>query len=181
MSISFQQHNGRNVFRVDADVADLPVTHVTWFAAARYCNWLHNGKPRGPVGDDTTEAGAYRFAGPRQVSERATTARFALPGDDEWFKAAYYRVGRGYRLFEKTNQGELRVVDYSHDAISPYGITGMYDRLWEWNEDPVNGLFRSVRSGAWFVGNNKQAAGRLYATPDLQLPNVGFRVVRLRP
>ena len=36
-----------------------PISYVSWFDAAHYCNWLHNG---GAVGSDT-ELGAYPLAG----------------------------------------------------------------------------------------------------------------------
>jgi formylglycine-generating enzyme required for sulfatase activity len=36
-----------------------PITYVSWFDAARYANWVHNGKPSGPQNAGTTEDGAY--------------------------------------------------------------------------------------------------------------------------
>lgn len=40
-----------------------PVIMITWFRAARYCNWLHNGKPSGLQNKYTTEDGAYTLNG----------------------------------------------------------------------------------------------------------------------
>jgi len=40
-----------------------PVIFVSWFSAARYCNWLHNGKPSGIQDVSTTEDGAYALFG----------------------------------------------------------------------------------------------------------------------
>lgn len=45
------------------DFNDKPMTYVTWLCAARYCNWLHNGKPVGPQVAETTEDGAYTLNG----------------------------------------------------------------------------------------------------------------------
>lgn len=180
MKIKHIARSGRSSYSVTDSDADLAVTHVTWYNAVRYCNWLHNGKPKGAAGLGTTESGAYTISGPRNVGPRSRKARFALPTDDEWFKAAYYDPARGYLLYVKSETGDLQVVQHDRAGKSAFGVSGLYDRLWEWTENPVEGLFRSVRSGAWFVGNNRQAAGRLYSNPDLRVPNIGFRVVRLR-
>lgn len=42
----------------------LPIVYVSWFSAARFCNWLHNGQPVGPQGINTTETGVYNLAAP---------------------------------------------------------------------------------------------------------------------
>ncbi len=69
-----------------------PANFVTYYAALRYCNWLHNGAVAGA----DTETGAYLLAGgtPEPANGdtilRETGARFFLPTSDEWFKAAYF-------------------------------------------------------------------------------------------
>ena len=35
-----------------------------------------------------------------------------------------------------------------------------------------------LRSGGWFQGNNRQAAGRFFSNQEMELANIGFRVVR---
>ena len=40
-----------------------PAGYANWAANARYCNWLHNGKPSGPQIAATTEDGAYTLNG----------------------------------------------------------------------------------------------------------------------
>ena len=169
---------GVRTFAIADDKANWAATHTSWFDALRYCNWLHNGKPIGPMRDGTTEDGAYRLADGDEI-RRQPGAKFAVPTHHEWHKAAYYDRDGGYRLYHREANGELNVVQHAAGAESGYGVSGMYDRLWEWNENRVHGLFRSVRCGAWFVGNNRQAAGHLYSNPELRLPNIGFRVVRL--
>jgi sulfatase modifying factor 1 len=64
--------------------ADKPVVFVSFLDAARYVNWLHNG--RGP---DGTEAGAYEIVD-GLIDQRDPGARFFLPSDSEWYKAAYH-------------------------------------------------------------------------------------------
>jgi hypothetical protein len=77
---------------LDPDFGALPAVGVSWFSMLRYANWMHNGQPSGPQGPATTEDGAYTLLGqfPSDV-ERNPDARFFLPTEDEWYKAAYYR------------------------------------------------------------------------------------------
>lgn len=77
---------------------DLPAFGISWYSAARYCNWLHNNKPNGPQNSTTTENGAYPLngliGGPLETSvEKNSNAKYHIPTDDEWYKAAYYKGG----------------------------------------------------------------------------------------
>jgi len=75
---------------------DLPVSFVTWYDALRYANWLHNDQPDTGVQDSsTTEDGAYTFTGLSAVGSRNDGAKFWLPSEDEWYKAAYYDPNYG--------------------------------------------------------------------------------------
>jgi len=83
--------------------ANFPVWGVTWYAAARFCNWLHNGK--GGLGSTEGDAtsGAYdtrtyaaSIAANNSANDPPTHnvgALFWTPTFDEWFKAAYYKPG----------------------------------------------------------------------------------------
>ena len=65
-----------------------PVTFVSFIDAMRFANWLHNGQGAG-----STELGAYTI-GPDSygVSEtRSSSARYFIPSEDEWYKAAYHK------------------------------------------------------------------------------------------
>ena len=68
-----------------------PVTFVSWFDAARFANWMHNGQPTGLQTASTTEDGAYSLLG--AVSGVGITknpgAQFWIPSENEWYKAAY--------------------------------------------------------------------------------------------
>ncbi len=76
---------------------NLPVPYVTFWDAARFANWLHNGQPTGDPGPSTTEDGAYTLNGymgdDGHTITRNPDARWAVPTLDEWFKAAYYKGG----------------------------------------------------------------------------------------
>ncbi len=73
-----------------------PVTYVSWGDAARFANWLHNGQPAGAQNASTTEDGAYTLNGATSVAalnavSRNVGAKWFIPSDNEWYKAAYYQ------------------------------------------------------------------------------------------
>ncbi|MEN1681367.1 MAG: SUMF1/EgtB/PvdO family nonheme iron enzyme [Planctomycetota bacterium] len=66
-----------------------PVTYVSFFDAMRFTNWLHNGQ-----GGGGTETGAYTIgSGVDEV--RLADARYWIPSEDEWYKAAYHDASAG--------------------------------------------------------------------------------------
>ena len=77
---------------------------TTWIMAARFANWIHNGKSNEP---EAFFAGAYDLSPNRFTEwftlalgdiERSPGALVALPTSDEWAKATYYdphRYGTG--------------------------------------------------------------------------------------
>ena len=70
-----------------------PVALVSWFNAARFVNWLHNGQPIGAQAAGTTETGAYTLDGALSGLDfpRNATAKYGLPSENEWYKAAYHQ------------------------------------------------------------------------------------------
>lgn len=69
-----------------------PVTYVSWFDAARFVNWLHNGQPIGAQSVATTESGAYTLNGAVSgIVTRNANWIYGLPTEDEWVKAAYHQ------------------------------------------------------------------------------------------
>ncbi|BBO32909.1 formylglycine-generating enzyme family protein [Lacipirellula parvula] len=61
-----------------------PVSSVSFFHAMRFVNWLHNGQ-----GNGGTESGVYTIgSGIDEV--RSANAKFWIPSQDEWYKAAYH-------------------------------------------------------------------------------------------
>jgi len=90
MDIARGGNPGSYVYSVSSSLANQPVNYVTWYDALRFANWLHNGEPSGVQSTATTEDGAYTFTGATTVGARNADARFALPSEDEWYKAAYF-------------------------------------------------------------------------------------------
>ena len=96
--------SGSYSYSVKTNYSNKPVGNLSWFMAARYCNWLHNGKPSGSQNSGTTETGAYTLNG--AISGNApiknSEARYSMPSMNEWYKAAYYKGGgtnAGYWLY----------------------------------------------------------------------------------
>lgn len=82
-------------YRVAGDWANRPVNYVSWGDAARFANWLHNGQPAGAQDVSTTEDGAYYLNGTTSYLPLLGVVReagwtWAIPTEDEWYKAAYY-------------------------------------------------------------------------------------------
>ena len=83
--------------------ANRPITFVSWFDAARFANWMSNGRPIGAAGPTTTEQGAYNLDGAvtgaavavNSVNPNTGAApTYTIPNEDQWYKAAYFDPSR---------------------------------------------------------------------------------------
>ena len=169
-----------------------PVVYVNYYDIARYANWMHYGCPvveRCGVGstEGTDTQGAYNTedfeavrCGQKPVydsfGKRNRGARFWIPDDDEWYKAAYYNPkqtgNRKYHDFPTQTSdapsladanfmagNELSVgkpyyvapVDSFSHAPSYYGTLQQGGNVWEWTEDWQYGVVgtRCLRGGSW--------------------------------
>lgn len=82
---------GSYTYAVNGD-GNRPVTYVSWFDAARFTNWLHNGQPTGLQTAATTEDGAYTLNGAVSgIIRKNAGAQDWIPSENEWYKAAYYQ------------------------------------------------------------------------------------------
>jgi formylglycine-generating enzyme len=162
-----------------------PVTYVTWYAAIRFANWLHNGQ-----GSGDTETGAYTL-GPLAFGDplhgnnitRNVGARWFLPSENEWYKAAYHKndgvTGNYWDYPTQSNSaptkaippggvnsanfndvlGDISPVGAYSLAPGPYGTFDQAGNVGEWNEALLSlGQFdsdgiRGTRGGSWFGGN----------------------------
>jgi len=89
--ISFTSGNAAgSKYAARSNMGNKPVNFVSWFDAARVANWLHNGQ-----GSGSTETGAYTLNGATSGNAPAVSsgARYFVPTEDQWYKAAYYKGG----------------------------------------------------------------------------------------
>lgn len=192
-------------FTVDSGRADFPVVLVTWYGAARYCDWLslYAGLPRAYAhsgdwachGGDPYGAGGYR-----------------LPTDAEWEYAARYDDERTFPWGEdppdcaRANFHDLRGSgSFCVQGTAPVGsyppapsaleLFDMAGNVWEWCNDwllcdlgseaevnpagPVVGFFRVLRGGSWSsVDRTTRCSNRYSRDPSYADDQNGFRVAR---
>jgi formylglycine-generating enzyme required for sulfatase activity len=111
---------GNYNYNIKEGYENKPVGWITWPIAARYCNWLHNNKKSGEQDSTTTENGSYNLIGldttqvnpvdgtplPFVTPLKNVEAKYYLPTENEWYKAAYYKGGSldaGYWLYSTQN------------------------------------------------------------------------------
>jgi hypothetical protein len=97
--------SGSYTYSVAADRANRPVNYVSFWDAARFVNWLHNDQ-----GNGDTESGAYVNVGKQSTFTRSADAKYWIPTENEWYKAAYYDPnksgGAGYWDYPTSNDSE---------------------------------------------------------------------------
>lgn len=110
--IRLLQDDGTYIYSTFGDMGYKPVNFVSWYEAARYCNWLQNGKSTDTF---STETGAYDLQGTSNgVIPKQEGASYWIPTEDEWIKAGFYK-GRN------TDAGYWTYATQSHDA--PYCVS----------------------------------------------------------
>lgn len=104
-------HSPSGVYRMDAGTERWPA-EMSWRYAARYCNWLHNGKAperwafESGVYDTSTFGEAPDGSFTDQIA-RSPGARYWIPSLDEWIKAVHWDPdkdgGGGYWLYPNSS------------------------------------------------------------------------------
>ena len=115
-----------------------PMTYVSWFDAARFANWMHNGQ-----GSGSTETGAYTLNGATSGTAPAKNsgAQFYIPTENQWYKAAYYKGGGA-------NAGYWDYATQSDDA--PGNVIGNGTN----EANYYNGAFAVTQTGAYSLNQN---------------------------
>ena len=183
--------NDKWTYQCKEGYANLPVVYVNYYDIARYANWMHFGCPEGRCELGITEGndsqGAYDTSDYELVRDGIKTpyytfgkrnvgARFWIPSDDEWYKAAYYNPektgNRKYYDFPTQTSSApssdmanymcgnsfsiggpfyMAPVDAFSTAPSYYGTLNQGGNVWEWTEDWQYGQVgsRGLRGGSW--------------------------------
>ena len=163
MRIRKELKDGKFIYHPYPATANAAVTYVSWFDALKYCNWLGE---------------SYLISDQGRKVQRKSNAKYYLPTEDEWYKACYYDPkNKKYKLYPLRDAHRIENSN-KLPSKSSYGMMETSDHIWEWTESKVGEAFRGIRSDSWFQGNNRQAAGRYYSNPDLEIGHLGFRVAR---
>ncbi len=172
MEIIRDGDDGRYTYSVEAGKANRPIRFIEPLDGIRFCNWLQNG---GQNGD--TETGAYKFTDPIIPGPRTAGARFFLPSENEWYKAAYYDPtkggGGGYWMFatrsdevvsalppggqnsanfDSLSAGDGGTTDVGAylNSKSYYGTHDQTGNTWEWLDPaPATPEVSRRRGGSW--------------------------------
>jgi formylglycine-generating enzyme required for sulfatase activity len=157
---------------LDFSEDDHPRTHITWYEAVAYCQWMTH----------------------------KTDELIRLPTEAEWQLAAQGQDGRVYpwgnewsvdychNNLEQQSIGTKSVTAYEGKGNSPYGVVDMIGNVWEWcgtnwnsgKYDVVTDDVRVLRGGSWFdnVMNHFRVTFRSSWNPSIASDLRGFRVVR---
>lgn len=173
-----------------------PASNVSLYEAMKYCNWLTSGD---------VNNGAYVFSGGvYQSTDRASAIStygtvYALPTDDEWYKAAYYTGNSGDLWSLYANGTDAIPLHGTTDGWNYYnggyligepnyiwtvgsggeeqnGTYDMMGNVWEWMEDS-NGVTRG--GGYGDAENGLRSSTRGSYNPSSGNTNLGFRVVAI--
>jgi formylglycine-generating enzyme required for sulfatase activity len=141
--ISFTSGNSAGTkYAVRTNMGNKPVNFVSWFDAARVSNWLHNGA----TSTSSMETGAYNLNNATSGNAVALIAgaRFFIPSENQWYKAAYYKGGSttaGYWAYATQSNSVPTSVTANGTGNGSAGSSGNfanYNRGADWNGQDGN-------------------------------------------
>jgi hypothetical protein len=195
--------------------ADRPAANISWYEAAAFVNWLNTNSGCQAAYDLVFSNGAWSmrlwdstnaWSNGGTNLYRHKDARYFLPSEGEWYKAAFYNpAGSNYFLYPTasnsapvsvaggTNQGTavyLRDSSQSPAAVtnagglSPYGTMGQGGNVWDWLETASDGTnnspteSRKARGGLYFsqTASLESTAPAYDNSPTAEEFGTGFRV-----
>ncbi|MBD3349498.1 MAG: SUMF1/EgtB/PvdO family nonheme iron enzyme [Candidatus Eisenbacteria bacterium] len=196
----------QNAYPGGYDASDHPVKEVTWYGAARYCDWLS-------LMQDPPLSRAYQHSGGWLCNghDPYGAEGYRLPTDAEWEYAAQYNDDRIYpwgdeapdcsraNFYDYYGSGDCCVgwtspVGSYPDAPAALGLSDMAGNVWEWCNDwhecdlgtgsetnpagEESGPYRVFRGGSWtYTDYYLRCASRITPPPGPG-SHGGFRVAR---
>ena len=145
-----------------------PAYYVSWYEAALYCNYLTSGDAY--TGVYLFDSGGNYLGTDRESALTAYGVIYALPTEDEWYKAAYWTgdesdpwslyangtdetptwgttEGWNYRTSDYAYGGDTWAVGYG--AQEQNGTYDMMGNIGEWTEDAYDSLRYVIRGGSY--------------------------------
>ena len=198
--------SGSFTYSVDSGAEDYPVIYVSWYDAARYANWLTNGRPTGSQGPTTTENGAYNLASSSLVRNAVNPNTGAPPtfwllNESEWYTSAYLKSDASALWTYPTQSntapeasgsnpsnfanfggvlGGTTPVGFLDQSPGPFGTFDQGGNVREWTEtiDSNSGkAMRIIRGGSWADPASAMRADESHiADPSLEDDKTGFRI-----
>ncbi len=183
--------------------SDTPVTHVTWYGAVEYANWLSNQAGLTPVYTIVPEyiVGTLEMA---EVTASWEANGYRLPTEAEWeYAAKGGDQSMGYKYAGSDNVDQVGWSS-SNSCLNPhpvgqkednelklYDMTGnVSEWCWDWYGDylsvnhqtdpegPSTGSSRVARGGSWRADEFLRSVARNYDWPIASGNSFGFRLVR---
>lgn len=189
---------GTHEYQVVSGRENYPVVFVSFWSAMRFTNWLHNGQPSGQQNASTTEDGAYTLTSGginTNTVPRNAGWQWAMPSDDEWYKAAYHQPEQQggtsvnyWRYPTSSNTITTADANYASQNSVPvgsyapnfYGAFDMAGNVAEWTEGISSPLYRRIRGGLYNAGTTALASGSWWSmSPHDRAEVTGFRVVQV--
>lgn len=190
----------------DRNAAKKPAAGISWYEAARFVNYLN-------ISSGNTSAYKFDENGNLQLWSvgdagynasnlfRNSLAKYFLPSNDEWYKAAYgspsgawfdYPTGSntapvavsGGTNSDTAVYGQTIIADIdSAGGLSAYGTMAQGGNLREWietswdknNDSP--GESRTIRGGPWYNSVDALSSSQRFGErPDIEESRNGFRI-----
>jgi formylglycine-generating enzyme required for sulfatase activity len=158
-------------YTLRTSMGDKPVNYVSWYDAARFTNWLHNGQGAGG-----TETGAYTINGNAGIITKNVVATVWLPSENEWYKAAYYdptpgASGNNYWLYTSRSDftPTVAAANLTGDITNPGPNVANYNYGVDWNGQPGNLTTVGSAGSESFYGTFDQG-GNVWEWNDAVIP-----------
>ncbi|MBA4411591.1 MAG: hypothetical protein C0397_19510 [Odoribacter sp.] len=189
---------------------NVPTNELSWYEAAQFVNYLNTS---------TGHQVAYKFTGTIHTSDytlavwdagdtdgtnfyRNKAAKYFLPTEDEWVKAAYWN-GTSLQTYANASSSDLisgvpDLTKWNYNGSQPWAVgsgaqelNGTYDMMgnaFEWMESPffsddyLSGSNHCIRGGSSYnTANNLASYSRDANYPFDEYEVLGFRVASVIP